>query len=111
MIDADRHSVQERHRQLDGELRQAGVPSWRAEESICILVPRRNLETWVAHLQGLTANETDDFKAKVDSQDIRDAGRRFGQRVGDSVPAEPADALPSFERGVLEAKERLRGRG
>ena len=48
VIDADAHSVQDRWKQLDQALKDAGKPPVDIEhEKIARVVPKRNIETWI----------------------------------------------------------------
>lgn len=59
VIDADNHSVDERHRQLDAALQPR--PRTQAE-AIIHVIPKRAIETWLCFLDGTPVIETDSFK-------------------------------------------------
>jgi hypothetical protein len=59
-IDADTAPVQTRHRELDDALEDDDQDPRRNEEEIWILVPKRNIETWIYALlgrEGITEGE------------------------------------------------------
>lgn len=51
VVDADTSTVAERRSQLDLALTSAGHPSRAPGERIILLIPRRNVETWIAALE------------------------------------------------------------
>ncbi len=63
VIDADTHTTQSRRSQLDDECRTQQVPVRNTEDPVIIIVPRRNIETWFAYLDGISVDETVDYSA------------------------------------------------
>ncbi len=62
MIDGDPAAgPTERSEQLDASCRQFDIPPRRPGEPVALLVPKRNIETWLAYLDGTTVNETDNY--------------------------------------------------
>ncbi len=61
MLDADVDSVEDRKKELDAALRNAGQEARRPDEPIAVVVPRRNIETWIHHLLGQAVNEEDSY--------------------------------------------------
>lgn len=61
MIDADDKETGERLQQLARELEQAGLDPRGESERIAVLVPRRNIMTWIEWLLGKQVNETDSY--------------------------------------------------
>lgn len=57
MMDADRVSAKERLRQLDEICQDQGVEPRRPDERVAVLLPKRNIETWLAYLDGATVDE------------------------------------------------------
>ena len=58
MIDGDNHSIQQRLKQLDDACRQREVSPLRSEDNAVVFVPVRNIETWLAYLDGEEIDET-----------------------------------------------------
>ena len=59
VIDGDKEGVQRRRDQLADACRDAGIEDRRADtESVVVLVPTWNIETWLAYLAGESADET-----------------------------------------------------
>jgi hypothetical protein len=59
MTDADNLSVQQRINQLSSVLKENDLPDRQREEAIAVFIPKRNIETWIAHLRGENVNEED----------------------------------------------------
>ena len=58
VVDADDRTTTARRSQLDQECDKQGVPKRTSEESVIVIVPRRNIETWFAYLDGHSVDET-----------------------------------------------------
>ena len=63
VIDADTHTTQTRRSQLDDECRTQQVHARKPADPAIIIVPRRNIETWFAYLDGISVDETVDYSA------------------------------------------------
>ena len=61
MIDGDNHSIERRLRQLDDSCIERGVSPRESTDKLLVFVPVRNIETWLAYLDGETVNETDPY--------------------------------------------------
>ena len=61
MIDADGNEVQGRISELKQECQSEGVLFRGPDEAVAIAVPKRNIETWIHHLNGEQVNETDRY--------------------------------------------------
>ncbi|MCP3956342.1 MAG: hypothetical protein GY719_00670 [bacterium] len=62
-IDGDRDKLENRLRQLDQQLVEAGLPKRKTDEMIAVFVPTRNIETWELWLCGdREVDEEGDFK-------------------------------------------------
>jgi len=59
-IDADHHTVDERHAQLDRTMAFIRGP----KERMAWLVPKQNIETWLRALDGQPADEATDYKQR-----------------------------------------------
>jgi acyl transferase domain-containing protein len=63
LVDADQFTVNERRRQLNERLKQAGYEELDASDpSITVLIPRRHVETWVRALLAESVTEEEDCK-------------------------------------------------
>lgn len=103
VIDADTRSVQARLQQLDQELVEAHLEKRSGEEAICLLIPKRNIETWIHFLLTNSADEATDYKRPEKT------GNECGQaaqKLVDSHPLQepPPEFLPSLQQGWRELK-------
>lgn len=98
MIDGDRHDPNERKRQLDQEfLRSPGDP-------VAIFVPKRNIQTWFAYLDGHYADEDTDYKHRYDK---RAPHGQFGKRLFDRCASGETEPLPPSLRDACAEWNRL----
>lgn len=58
VVDADTGSTQDRLSQLADECTRQGVPTKKHGDPALVVVPRRNIETWFAYLEGQDVDET-----------------------------------------------------
>ena len=62
MIDGDNYSIEQRQKQMDEACRQKGVSPRSLSDKVAVFVPMRNIETWLAYLDGGEGvNETDTY--------------------------------------------------
>ena len=61
MIDADTYSIEQRLKQMDGACEQKHVLPRTASDKVALFIPARNIETWLAYLDGGRVNETDTY--------------------------------------------------
>jgi hypothetical protein len=105
VADADDFEVEARRQHLEKSLEDAQLDPMAPDDPLVLLIPRRNIETWIHSALGEGVNETDDYKRSKHARDeIRAAARVIHQwaRAG----AQPAklcvqslrDALPSWRR-------------
>ena len=67
VTDADRQDVADRIRQIHQQVKEADMEERQIDEKVAIFVPSRNIETWLAYLDGQTVNE-DDTYPKLDHE-------------------------------------------
>ncbi len=61
LIDADGRDAADRIKQVESNCVKAGNERRQASERVAIFVPARNIETWLAYLDGKTVNENDKY--------------------------------------------------
>lgn len=61
VIDADGRTVAQRLQQVEAAATDAGQAQRGNDERVAIIVPARNIETWLAYLDGQTVNENDTY--------------------------------------------------
>ncbi|MBI4568212.1 MAG: hypothetical protein HY719_07430 [Planctomycetes bacterium] len=64
MVDADVHTVDQRREELTAALESLEAKVKPADDLGIILIPRRNVETWIRCLNGEQVNEETDYGAK-----------------------------------------------
>ena len=79
VIDADNLTVQDRRTQLDTHCQQEGVPPRTAEDPAIVIVPRRNIETWFAYLDGSDVDEQQTYPKLAQESDCRNHARELYQ--------------------------------
>ncbi|MBU0719636.1 MAG: hypothetical protein KJ749_15435 [Planctomycetes bacterium] len=100
MMDADDCTVEERKREHDNALNESGQDHRVKADKIAILVPRRNIETWVHHLLGKMVNEHDAYpRFRYEERKCAPAAQEFARRCPNDM--READ-LPSLHDGCAE---------
>ncbi len=82
VIDADRQEVQHIHHCLEGQLQNANIENRKTGERIALLVPKRNIETWIVYLQGTPVDEESDYKQHSLAENYKQAGITLAERLG-----------------------------
>jgi hypothetical protein len=95
VTDADVLSVDQRRQQLSAPLIDAGIPLPADGESVAILIPRRNIETWIYYLDGQNVDETTTYRKLVCEGECRPAVDRLAglYRMGWTLPDDCPDSL------------------
>jgi len=107
-LDADELTVQERKAELDGLLRKSELLPRQGGELICLTIPKRHIETWIAFLrdQG-PVDEIADFKKTLKEPAVKLAqwaGKELAKAWG---PEPPAGSPPALREAWQELRERL----
>jgi len=100
VIDADILSVEDRIRQLEESLVITGLPRRTAEERIIILVPRRNIETWIRYLDGHGFDETTSYPKLSQESECIPAVKGLAEVYPHGIRD---DAPDSLQRACIEA--------
>jgi hypothetical protein len=106
MIDADSVSLEDRRRQIERALRDAGEPARGLSEPILNLIPRQNVETWILCLNSLPVDEQADYRhdERVSAHSIKQAASalfswtRPKAEIPDTCVTSLRDCLPEFDR-------------
>jgi hypothetical protein len=61
-MDADTQTVEDRVKSLRKACTDAGVPFRGEGEQVCFVVPKRNIETWLAYLRGEPVDEQAEYR-------------------------------------------------
>ncbi len=106
VIDADAHTVQDRWKQLDGAIEEAGKQRVDVQhEQIARLVPKRNVETWILCLRGDEVDEISDYKTTRDDWNdlIPQAAGTMLEWTRQNTEL-PSHCIDSLRTGVIELK-------
>jgi len=104
VADADDCSVQDRRAQLNERVRQAKLEPLRTGESVALLIPKRNVETWIRYLLAEEVTETDDYKSSkpIGKDEFRKAADRLYDLSRPNAARDPkcppalGEALPAW---------------
>jgi len=103
-IDADENSVRFRYRQLNKELDANDLNRRGRNENICLLVPKRNIETWIYALRGDEVNEDNVYPKLGKESECQSAVDQMVEYLRHGIPD---DLIPSLQRGCSELNNRL----
>ena len=103
VIDADNRTTEARRSQLDQECDEQGVPRRTSEEPVIVMVPRRNIETWFAYLDGQSVDETTTYPRRTprDQKPFADELYRMcheTQRLVEPVPSSLTEACLEYRK-------------
>ena len=103
IIDADVLPTRQRFEQLDQALQASGLEKRSPGERICILVPKRNIETWIHFFVTGPVDEETDYKRPAKSaEECSEAARKLAETH--HLNAAPADFPASLQQGWAELK-------
>ena len=106
VIDADTQEVQRIQRRLEERLQNANIENRKTDERIAILIPKRNIETWIVYLQGIPVDEESDYKEHSLAKNYKQAGIALAEQIGQGPEA---DCPQSLQAAWSELKHRLPG--
>ncbi len=105
VIDADDHSTAERRQHLVASLDSSNVRPWSTDEAVAILIPRRNIETWIHYLMGRAVDELTSYPKLKDRQsecqpaiDWLMEWHRSGRQIPDDCPDSLRQAVEELKR-------------
>jgi hypothetical protein len=108
LVDADTKSVEERKQELMTECERNGVPERGDGEHVVLIVPKRNVETWLVYLTGGEVDEeTSEWKKKKDDL-AKPAGNALdemchvNQRLRDPSPPSLVEACSEWKKFGLK---------
>ena len=105
-IDADRREVQNVQQRLEEQLQNAAMENRKTGERIALLIPKRNIETWIVYLQGTPVDEESDYKQHALAKNQKQAGITLAEQLGQQPRADCPQAL---QMALNELKDRLPG--
>ncbi len=90
VIDGDNLTVQERLASMDSACIAVGIPVRNPDEPVIVVVPRRNIETWIAYLSGKEVNEEDTYPRLSRERECVEHVTRLKQMCDDGTLRKPA---------------------
>lgn len=104
VIDADENTVRSRRQELNDVLVSNGLDRRKSEERICLLIPKRNIETWIYALRGKDVNETDTYRKLDKESECQPAVDQLVRFIRNDCPKQ---LISSLRRGCRELSTRL----
>jgi len=104
LTDADTLSVAERVASLARSCDEREIPRQSAQETVLMMIPKRNIETWFAYLRGEAVNEDDVYPRYGQESECRDDVKVLGRMCKDGqlrVPNPPSLSLACGEFAKL----------
>ncbi|WP_437872648.1 hypothetical protein [Sorangium sp. So ce363] len=93
-VDADRLTVQERHATLEQELQAQAVAPRTSDEAVAVLVPKREIETWIYFfLNGPPVDEQTSYPKLERQSEAWPSAEAFAAQI--HAANQPAGAPPS----------------
>jgi hypothetical protein len=105
MIDADGRDTAARIDQLEEDAVAAGHPRRQGDERVAIFVPARNIETWIAYLDGESVNEKDCYPCLDRQRDCQRHVDNLYEMCQQGSLRQPSP--PSLDTACMEYRSRL----
>ena len=102
VIDADTHTVDERHAELKQACEEEGIlPRNSRDANVLHIIPRRNIETWFAYLEGNNVNESEIYPKLKRERDCKEHAERLHhmcqtRRLREPVPPSLLEACNEY---------------
>ena len=103
-VDADNHSTEDRRSELERECAKQDVPERTSEDPVIVVVPRRNIETWLAWLGGDKVDEETSYPRLRRESDCDPLARNLyrmchkAQRLDEGAPPSLIEACQEYRR-------------
>ena len=105
IVDPDSRTTATRASQLSDALKAAGEAALTGHEPIVVLIPKRNVETWVRALLGNSVDEITDYKKPAPTPiDIKNSAAELYKRTRPGATS-PAGHPPSLTHSIPEWKK------
>ena len=104
VIDADKETTSRRRAQLDAACDEKGVPKRQTSDPALVVVPRRNIETWLAYLGGATVDEDTKYRGPRHERHCDPHANRLyamcheAQRLDEGAPPSLQEACEEYGR-------------
>jgi hypothetical protein len=102
LTDADTRTLAATRQRLTDSLAQHELPPRRSNDAVALLIPRRNIETWLHALEGATVDETTAYPKREgrESECQTAVARLLNLLTGDPDAVQP----PSLAEAIRELK-------
>jgi hypothetical protein len=104
-IDEDKQGLGNREKQFATSLEETGQRSREQNEPILHLIPARNIETWIAYLDGESAQEESNYPKLKRESDCAPMVKELRRMCDEQDLRAPAP--PSLERACREYRQRI----
>ena len=104
VIDADTNTVTERESELSAALQQAGEPRREDHEAVSLLIPKRNIETWMLCLNGEAVDELTDYSKRRDTFRLTKGAAATLYSWTRPNAQLPANCVASLRSGIREIR-------
>jgi hypothetical protein len=101
VIDADVKSVNERQSELERALTEAKEAPRGATEMVAVLIPKRNVETWILCLTRESVDEVTDYSDRDLNAFTKEAAEIFYEWSRPNYTV-PESCIPSLNQGLQE---------
>lgn len=71
VVDADTNTTGDRRSELDRECRKRNISPKNSGDRVIVVVPRRNIETWLEYLDGRDVGESHSYRKRFSASDER----------------------------------------
>ena len=107
VVDADCEPYSERLRQVENAATEEGQEPRRSGERVAVFIPARNIETWIAYLDGQSVNEDETYPRLARERECQRHVERLYEMCRLGELQEPAP--PSLAAACTEYRTRLQG--
>ena len=104
VTDADTGSTDARRAQLEAECKQQEIPPRQDADPVVVIVPRRNIETWLAYLGGTPVDEVTVYPRLRRERDCAAHAKRLyemcheTQELAESAPPSLQEACAEYHK-------------
>lgn len=109
IIDADRREIAARLQQVEESASEGGQTRRQPNERVAVFIPARNIETWLAYLDGSTVDESDVYPRLPSPRDCQRHVECLAKMCRLGVLRTPAP--PSLDTACNEYHSRLEQQG
>lgn len=106
VVDADINEFSDRINWMKKVCEDEKLTFRASEETVAILLPKRNIETWICYLNGQPVDEDTDYKTQKEGKNYKPAVNKLAKFCKSTGVRE--DAPPSLKQACKEYIERIK---